>query len=1255
MKQIFKLTLQRSNAPTRFRQFLLVLLLALSFGIQAVSAQPCNPLADFTFTVSGCDVSFQPYSNGSGITHFWTFQSFDNIGPVVSASNIANPIHTFGLANPGIRTITHTVTITGVIYTCTKTIQVNCTEGCEERAITYVVNGCTVNFFSSLPGGNWFFGDGASSSLTNTTHTYAMSGDYVVTYTDLLGNTCRKTIRVACEQISACCTAAFTAIVKRECSILKLSLNAECTASGTHSWSIVPINSPTNCLTLFNFFQGMPVQGMIQLTNINTCEVTSLLVTHTFTCQNGTVLTSTQTVPILDAGIFIGKNGMNTPLTDYNCVLPGAVYNGPCTVYSSGIVTVDKIFTFSSANVRVEPGLSGFDLIKDFTLNQNTLVSGNAEPECSCLWRGIQVFNTTMTTDSDASIQDALYAIRGGQKSQLFIQKTLFAKNFIGIRATDGLYLLNLLGENRFDGLGPLKEICSLEPLKADIEAPAFGNYGNQPIGPVLYTTERGFAGIYVGRGNLNLNPVGVFSKVNRFLNLAYGIMAYDGDVSINQNSIFENIAGGFYQDRRTAGILYVDRLLAGPNKFEYIGFSPIPDFTNCVQGMQIRSEQAVGPTRIGITHANMNGVRTGIFLDARFGGGEFLGTGATGSFVGVKRNTILANRLAPTLVSNGGITFGDNSPNFSNVDISENTVDLSYPLGGTGGCGGIIANGAGTLSDPGPGGIEVDIHDNRVTLSNDADFGIAGTTRPNGWIRNNSGGNVASGNGIFVTAGNSQAGIHLFGSWNNGLVACNQIEVLSNVSLGLFSGWNSPNVNILRNKVTGPGNGAHFQLDCTDAEFRCNDMINNTVGLLYDNIAFTGDQGTATVTNGNRWFGAFPGGGAVADATVNVTASKYFVRGAANETPPTVFPLSIWFNPAINATVDCILNSCPAPPPPMAIESSYSITGLDSLVAQGLAVLPGTPYSEGVTWQHELRLWNKIKDHPGLEQNNSMLQNYITGLAGSNIEAFWNVQLEMRSKLMPDAIITGNFLSNLNVIQQLEAQIMRLDSSRQVTTDTDTSQITSIQQQLVSEEAILNSLLLEQQGIYSQIESNLTAAISELETQLTSITPTNLCETNLRRVYEIYLQTYASSVGPDSSLLAELEMIALQCPMEGGPGVYIAGALYQGFTGIFPAQELCTDTEERGLEKNLNSNTSLSIYPNPSQGSVVVKIPTGFMGTNNLLSIHNSQGKIVKIVPIDEQFIVTLDLSSLPNGLYFLSILGNYSAAKSETFIIQH
>ena len=177
----------------------------------------------------------------------------------------------------------------------------------------------------------------------------------------------------------------------------------------------------------------------------------------------------------------------------------------------------------------------------------------------------------------------------------------------------------------------------------------------------------------------------------------------------------------------------------------------------------------------------------------------------------------------------------------------------------------------------------------------------------------------------------------------------------------------------------------------------------------------------------------------------------------------------------------------------------------------------------------------------------------------------------------------------------------------------------------------------------------------SELETQLASITPTNFCETNLRRVYEIFLQTYASSAGPDSSLLAELEMIAIQCPMEGGPGVDIAGALYQGFTGIFPVQELCTDTDERGLEKNLNSNTSLSIYPNPSQGSVAVKIPTGFVGPKNLLSIHNSQGKLVKIVPINEQLIVTLDLSSLPNWLYFLSILGNYSAAKSETFIIQH
>ncbi|MFN0215158.1 MAG: PKD domain-containing protein [Saprospiraceae bacterium] len=250
MKQICNLTLQCKTG--RFASILAFILL---LGSQSFTyAQPCDLLANFSFTVSDCDVTFQPYSNGSGIAHFWTFNT-TGLG-FTSSSNLATPVHTFGATtSPFLRTVTHSVTIGGVIYTCTKQIYVVCTTGCDDREFSYSVNGCSVTFFSPRPGQNWNFGDGNSTSQINPTHTYTADGDYLITFnipgTDII---CRKTIRVACGSTQTCCTAAFTGEVKRECSKLVLSLNAECTGNGTHLWTITP-NVPNACMTLSNFFK----------------------------------------------------------------------------------------------------------------------------------------------------------------------------------------------------------------------------------------------------------------------------------------------------------------------------------------------------------------------------------------------------------------------------------------------------------------------------------------------------------------------------------------------------------------------------------------------------------------------------------------------------------------------------------------------------------------------------------------------------------------------------------------------------------------------------------------------------------------------------------------------------------------------------------------------------------------------------------------------------------------------------------------
>jgi len=677
-------------------------------------------------------------------------------------------------------------------------------------------------------------------------------------------------------------------------------------------------------------------------------------------------------------------------------------------------------------------------------------------------------------------------------------------------------------------------------------------------------------------------------------------------------------------------------------------------DFQNCIQGMQIRSEQSAAPTRIGITDTKMNTVRTGIYLDARFGGGEFAGASTMSDFVGVKNNQIAGSIVSQALISNAGISFHDFSPGVSNVEISNNIVDMSYAFtANAGGATGITAHGFPGFSSPGV--VEVDIFENRVTLSNGAENGIGFAGHPNGWIRNNGGGDINGGNGIFVTNGQSWSGIIVNLNSNNNLVACNEVTVISDVVAGLLSVHGSQNGQYLRNKFSGSGNGAHFELSCIGSKYHCNDMTNNTIGLRYDNSAETGDQGTLNVTNGNRWIGAFPGGGADADLSVNYGASKYFVRSGNNETPPSVNPPiggQWFFNASLNATTDCILSSCPAPPPP-AFALQSRISSLDTLIAEGLSIPSDAPYATERTWQQEYYLWNKIKDHPDLAQDNDMVQNYLDGLAGSNIEAFGTLQSAIQNMLTPSASLLSDVQSRMTSIQAVEMQIWEIDSLLRIATES--SQLESLTQQLSVLDSILNNLVMAQDSIVGQFEAQRTAAILELLEQVAIVSPTNICETNLRRVYETYLLTYASKIEADSSLLAELETIATQCPLEGGPGVSIAGVLYQGFTGILPVQGGCESTAERAQLAKSKTRSGSALYPNPNQGNFTVRIPDGLAGQHALLQIRDAQGGFVKNIAVQGERTLTLDLMGQSNGLYFIAVTGNGMTTEALPIIIQH
>lgn len=1233
---------------------LLILVCFLVMGLMSkVLAQPCDPQADFALNFgSGCDVSFQPaISNG---VHFWTFETVGTGVP--SSSNHPNPTHTFGTFTSNSRRVTHSITISGITYTCTKIFLLNCFEGCDDRAINYSVNGCKVQFWSNFSAITWDFGDGNISSLLAPTHIYAVSGSYIVTLTYMGPNgipqSCRKTISVDCESSGNCCTPNFTAEIRRECSELYLSLNAECATGGTHNWSFFPVIQG-GCFDVANFFQGMPVQGMIQLTNINTCEMSAIRVQHTYTCPNGSVLQQIQTIPIIDPGIYIGISNTTTQLTDYNCVLPGSNYNGGCTVYSSGYVEIDKTFTFSNSLIKVHPGEAGFNVINSvvFTLNQQTEVSGNSEPECPCLWRGIDVLNSRMFTDTDATIKDALFAIRGRQKSRLDIKRTHFLKNYIGIRATEPPFALLSFEENEFDGNGALKDICVLEPMIADILAPANGTAFSQPLVPVFYSASFGLSGLYMERYNLQLPPLAI-AQQNEFRNLAFGIMVYDGNIKIDQNCLFRNIPAIFSViPKRSAGIFFADRTLNGVNSFCFTGNNGgAIDFQDCYQGMQIRSEQNIAPTRIGITKTFMNPVHTGVFLDSRFNGGEMIGQGNLGDFVGVKDNKIIANISGPTIISNVGISNLDYSPGVTDLEISNNDIEVAYPIGfGEGGTTGITAHGA-VGSDPGPGVVEVDIYENRVVVSNGAANGVGFSGHPNGWIRNNSGGNLAGGNGIFVTNGQSWSGIILNENSANNLVACNDVTMLSGVTAGLLSVDVNQESQIIFNKLEGPGNGAHFEFDCSNAAFHCNEMIDNTIGLLYDNGAETGDQGTASVTNGNKWLGTFSTWGAFADGSISITDSEYYVRTAPNEIPTTVDPMfGIWFqlaNPS--ATIDCILDECPAPAPQFFMpEARFS--NLDSLIALGLD--PGLGAER--VWQHEYNLWKKLTDHPELVVDNPVAEYFMVSRAGSNLDAFTALQTGIRNNLKVDEVQQNNLVADLSMMANIEAEVFTLDSLWQISEDS--LERTQLQQDIALLDAMYGAKKEEHQALCVNLKAQRLEAVSALMAQVDAIVPSNNSESNLASVYKIYLQTVVSGLEADSIQLADLSQIAGQCPWDGGPGVSYAAVLHQGFTGILPSSGECNPVGERTKLKE--PVAGLSLYPNPNTGVFDIALPETYYNQSGCLRIFDARGMEVKSIYFDGTTSnpIHLNLSQLPSGLYMAKVSCSGNDLAPVSFLLQH
>ncbi len=172
------------------------LIRAATFGRSVWEYAPsgnASPVADFTFTTNNLSASFTDVStdsDGSIVSRAWNFGDGNT-------STATNPSHTYATA--GSYPVTLTVTDDGgATNTISKTVTVATSNVPPTANFGFAVAYLTANFTDgstdndgSIASRSWSFGDGATSTAINPSHTYATAGTYSVTLTvtDNLGAT----------------------------------------------------------------------------------------------------------------------------------------------------------------------------------------------------------------------------------------------------------------------------------------------------------------------------------------------------------------------------------------------------------------------------------------------------------------------------------------------------------------------------------------------------------------------------------------------------------------------------------------------------------------------------------------------------------------------------------------------------------------------------------------------------------------------------------------------------------------------------------------------------------------------------------------------------------------------------------------------------------------------------------------------------------------------------------------------------------
>lgn len=90
---------------------------------------------------------------------------------------------------------------------------------------------------------------------------------------------------------------------------------------------------------------------------------------------------------------------------------------------------------------------------------------------------------------------------------------------------------------------------------------------------------------------------------------------------------------------------------------------------------------------------------------------------------------------------------------------------------------------------------------------------------------------------------------------------------------------------------------------------------------------------------------------------------------------------------------------------------------------------------------------------------------------------------------------------------------------------------------------------------------------------------------------------------------------------------------------------------------KEFKNTATLSAYPNPAKGETTITLNHA-SGDNYKIRISNAIGRVVKTIEVPQNAIdskIQVDMTNLPAGYYFYSLLANDKMVETKRLILQH